>query len=107
MEAFKGNDLAITRDSLYGTFSEPTYAGVTSFMRRRYSRDLNGVDLVVSGVPFDTATTNRPGTRFGPRAVRAASITSAWERHWPWEFDPFDLLATIDYGDCDFDHSQP
>lgn len=107
MEAFNGNDLAITRDSLYGTFSEPTYAGVTSFMRRRYTRDLTGVDLVVSGVPFDTATTNRPGTRFGPRAVRAASITSAWERHWPWEFDPFDLLATIDYGDCDFDHSQP
>ena len=33
MEAFQGNDLAITRESLYGTFSEPTYAGVTSFMR--------------------------------------------------------------------------
>ena len=107
MEAFQGNDLAITRESLYGTFSEPTYAGVTSFMRRRCARDLTGVDLVVSGVPFDTATTNRPGTRFGPRAVRAASITSAWERHWPWEFDPFDLLASVDYGDCDFDHSQP
>mgnify|MGYP006147464727 CR=1 FL=1 len=107
MEAFNGNDLAFTRDSLYGTFSEPTYAGVTSFMRRRYSRDLAGVDLVVSGVPFDTATTNRPGTRFGPRAIRAASITSAWERHYPWEFDPFDHLAVIDYGDCNFDHALP
>ncbi|MDO8697524.1 MAG: agmatinase, partial [Pseudomonas sp.] len=32
---------------------------------------------------------------------------SAWERHYPWEFDPFDHLAVIDYGDCDFDHSQP
>ncbi|MGH8434574.1 MAG: agmatinase, partial [Pseudomonas sp.] len=107
MEEFQGNDLAITRDSLYGTFSEPTYAGVTSFMRRRYTRDLRGVDLVVSGVPFDTATTNRPGTRFGPRAIRAASVTSAWERHYPWEFDPFDHLAVIDYGDCNFDHAQP
>ncbi len=60
MEIFQGNDQAITRESLYGTHSEATYAGVTSFMRRRYSRDLCGVDLVVSGVPFDTATTNRP-----------------------------------------------
>jgi agmatinase len=101
------NDQAITRDSLYGTAAEPTYAGITSFMRRRYTRDLNGVDLVVSGVPFDTATTNRPGSRFGPRAIRAASIQSAWARHYPWEFDPFDLLACIDYGDCHFDHGTP
>ncbi len=107
MEIFQGNDQAITRESLYGTHSEATYAGVTSFMRRRYSRDLCGVDLVVSGVPFDTATTNRPGTRFGPRAIRAASVQSAWERHYPWAFDPFDHLAVIDYGDCDSDHSQP
>ncbi|MBP8264167.1 MAG: agmatinase, partial [Pseudomonas sp.] len=55
MEAFQGNDQAMTRTSLYGTYSEATYAGVTSFMRRRYSRDLTGVDVVVSGVPFDTA----------------------------------------------------
>jgi len=101
------NDQAITRDSLYGTAAEPTYAGITSFMRRRYTRDLNGVDLVVSGVPFDTATTYRPGSRFGPRAIRAASIQSAWARHYPWEFDPFDLLACIDYGDCHFDHGTP
>ena len=101
------NDQAITRDSLYGTAAEPTYAGITSFMRRRYTRDLRGVDLVVSGVPFDTATTNRPGSRFGPRAIRAASIQSAWARHYPWEFDPFDLLACIDYGDCHFDHGTP
>lgn len=101
------NDQAITRDSLYGTAAEPTYAGITSFMRRRYSRDLAGVDLAISGVPFDTATTNRPGSRFGPRAIRAASIQSAWARHFPWEFDPFDLLACVDYGDCYFDHGTP
>ncbi|WP_025127448.1 agmatinase [Pseudomonas sp. PH1b] len=101
------NDQALTRDSLYGTRAETTYAGITSFMRRRYSRDLRGVDLVVSGVPFDTATTNRPGARFGPRGIRAASAGIAWERHWPWAFDPFDHLAVIDYGDCAFDHGTP
>ena len=101
------NDQAMTRDSLYGTAAESTYAGITSFMRRRYSRDLRGVDVAVSGVPFDTATSNRPGARFGPRGIRAASTGIAWERHWPWAFDPFDHLAVIDYGDCDFDYGSP
>ena len=72
-------DHALLRDSLYGTTSEPTYAGAVSFMRRKYTRDLKGVDLVVSGVPLDTATTNRPGARFGPRAIRAASTIMAVE----------------------------
>jgi len=100
-------DLAITRESLYGTVAEPTYGGITSFMRRRYTRDLRGVDLVISGVPFDTATSNRPGSRFGPRAIREASVQSAWTPHWPWEFDPFERLACVDYGDCPFDYGTP
>ncbi|ROL65709.1 agmatinase [Pseudomonas protegens] len=101
------NDLAFTRASLYGTQAESSFAGVTSFMRRRYSRDLSDVDLVITGVPFDTATTHRPGARFGPRGVRIASTGIAWARHWPWEFDPFDELAVVDYGDCEFDLGVP
>jgi agmatinase len=101
------NDFAFTRESLLGTQAERSYAGVTSFMRRRYSRDLTGVDLVFSGIPFDTATSNRPGARFGPRGLRTASAGMSWERHWPWEFDPFDHLAAIDYGDCAFNFADP
>ncbi|WP_166362073.1 agmatinase [Pseudomonas akapageensis] len=101
------NDLAFNRGSLYGTQAESSFAGATSFMRRRYSRDLRGVDLAITGVPFDTATTHRPGTRFGPRGLRTASTGIAWARHWPWEFDPFDLLAAVDYGDCQFDSGIP
>ncbi len=97
------NDLAITRDTLYGTIPEPTYAGITSFMRRKYSRDYDGVDVVVRGVPLDTATTNRPGARFGPRAVRAASSTMAWEKPYGMQHDPFDVLAVVDSGDANFD----
>lgn len=100
-------DNAIMRESLYGTTPEPTYAGITSFMRRKYTRDLDGVDVVVTGVPFDTATTNRPGARFGPRAIRNASSIMAWEKMYGMEFDPFDKLAVIDYGDCYFDHGRP
>ena len=48
-------------------------------MRRRYSRDLRRVDVAVTGVPMDTATTNRPGARFGPRAIRAISSSVSLE----------------------------
>ncbi|MBT8065006.1 MAG: agmatinase, partial [Gammaproteobacteria bacterium] len=71
------------------------------------SRDLDGVDVAVTGIPLDLATTNRPGARFGPRAIRAATPGIAWARPWPWEFDPFDRLAVVDYGDCEFDPGEP
>jgi len=96
-------DLAITRTSPYGTQAEPTYSGVTSFLRRRYSKDLSGVDVAVIGVPFDVATTGRPGTRFGPRAIRAASAMLAWCPPYAWGFDPLDKLHVIDWGDVFFD----
>jgi agmatinase len=101
------SDYAITRDSLYGTTPEPTYAGITSFMRRKYTRDLAGVDVAVTGVPLDTATTNRPGARFGPRGIRNASSIMAWEKPYGMEFDPFDRLAVADVGDCLFDFGKP
>ena len=100
-------DYAITRESLYGTTPEPTYAGITSFMRRKYTKDLAGVDVAVTGVPLDTATTNRPGARFGPRAIRNASTIMAWERPYGMAFDPFDKLAVADVGDCFFDFGRP
>ncbi|MDH4107039.1 MAG: agmatinase [Gammaproteobacteria bacterium] len=103
----KDLDSGAFRESLYGTVSEPTFGGVVSFMRRKYSRSLDGVDLVVTGVPLDTTTTNRPGARFGPRAVRAASTIMAWERPYGMEFDPFDRLAVVDYGDCYLDLGRP
>lgn len=103
----KDNDFALTRESLYGTTPEPTYAGITSFMRRKYTRNFDGADVVVTGVPFDTATTNRPGARFGPRSIRAASTIMAWERPYGMAFDPFDTLAVVDCGDCNFDFGHP
>jgi len=104
---FPGSDAAFTRDSLYGTAVERTYSGVLSFMRRKYTRDLTGVDYAVTGIPYDLATSNRPGTRFGPAAIRAASAHLAWGPPWPWGFDPYDRLAVIDCGDCNFDYGRP
>ncbi len=103
----KLTDHAIVREELYGTTPEPTYGGALSFMRRKYTRDMSGVDVAVTGIPLDTATTNRPGARFGPRAIRAASSIMAWEKPYGMEFDPFDKLAVVDAGDCFFDHGRP
>lgn len=105
--AFTGVDNAFTRESLYGTSNEHTYSGALSFMRRRYTKNLDGADYAVAGVPFDLATTNRPGARFGPAAIRAASAHLSWGPPWPWGFDPFDRLAVVDYGDCSFDFGDP
>jgi agmatinase len=96
-------DAAFRRDSLFGTEVEATYAGAQSFMRRKFTRDLRGVDVAITGIPFDQAVTNRPGTRFGPEAIRRASNQHAWGPYWPWFFDPFDTLGVVDYGDCFFD----
>ncbi|TDJ46665.1 MAG: agmatinase [Gammaproteobacteria bacterium] len=108
MRQKKDWDNAFTATELHGTVDQsPAYAGALSFMRRKYSRDLAGVDVAVTGIPLDTATTNRPGARFGPRAIRAASSIMCWERPWPWDFDPLERLAVIDYGDCEFDFGIP
>lgn len=101
------SDLAFTAPDLKTHAPEPTWAGARSFFRRRYTKDLTGVDVAVMGVPFDTATTNRPGTRFGPAGIRDASCMIAWGLPWPWGFNPVEALAVIDYGDALFDFSHP
>lgn len=75
-DAKRQMDHAFTRDDPRGPSFELTFGGATSFLRRRYTKDLTGVDIAVTGVPFDQAVTNRPGTRLGPRAIREASKPS-------------------------------
>lgn len=98
-------DQAFTRESLRGLTAENTFGGVTSFLRRRYTKDLSGVDIAVTGVPFDQAVTNRPGTRLGPRAIREASALQAPDAPYGWPYDPLSELAIIDYGDLAFDYA--
>jgi len=104
---YNDSDQAFLKEQIKGTKHEMTYAGALSFLRRKYSRDLDGIDLVVSGIPFDGAVTNRPGTRFGPRAIRAASTELASLDAFPFGFNPFDTLAVVDYGDCALDPHNP
>src|SRR3954466_7165515 len=81
-------------------------AGALSFMRRRYSRDLAGVDVAVWGIPLDTAVSNRPGARFGPQALRRPSAILGGAPQYPFAADPFAELTVVDYGDCAFDYGR-
>jgi agmatinase len=102
-----GGDPAVRRQDLLGRTPEMPFGGTLSFLRRTYTRDLREADIAVSGIPFDMATSNRPGARLGPRAIRAASVGLAELEAYPWSFDPFDTVAVADYGDCHLDFGHP
>lgn len=101
-------DGAFTRVGFKGASAENTFGGAVSFLRRRYAKDLSGVDIAVTGVPFDQAVTNRPGARLGPRAIREASLLQVYDPPYGWDgFDPLNELAIADYGDLAFDYARP
>lgn len=88
----------------------PTYAGALSFLRCPSVAgpdDLDRADVVVTGIPFDQATSGRPGARLGPRAVRAASVWLAELPGFPLGFDPLAELSVVDAGDCPLDYAFP
>ena len=98
-------DHAFTREDLRGLTNENTFGGALSFLRRRYTKDLTEVDIAVTGIPFDQAVTNRPGTRLGARAIREASALQAPDAVYGWPFDPLTETAIVDYGDLAFDYA--
>ena len=100
-------DGAFRREDLYGRSNDMGFSGALSFLRRKYTRDLTGVDVAVTGIPFDSATSNRPGARFGPRGIRAASTEVASLDGFPFNFNPFDHLSVVDYGDVWLDYGYP
>lgn len=100
-------DLAFNATELIGNGHEMTYGGALSFLRRKYTREIAGADVVVSGIPFDCAVTNRPGARLGPRAIRAASTQLQELKSFPHGIDPFAHLAVADAGDCYLDPHHP
>lgn len=105
-DAARPTDHAIHRTSDLGYPPENNFGGVLSFLRRRYTRDLAGIDVAVTGIPLDVATTFRPGARLGPQAIRAATVQLN-EPLFPWGYGPCDQLSVVDYGDCPLDHHRP
>jgi len=80
---------------------KPDYAGLLSFGGLAYTEDpaeLAGMDVVVVGAPTDDLVSDRPGTRFGPRAIRAASVPPG--PHLEAGIDAFAELKMADFGDA-------
>ena len=76
----------------------PRFGGPATMMRLPAREDASGLDVAFYGVPFDVGTSNRPGARFGPRAIRAESCLLR-PYHMATRAAPFDSLTVADVGD--------
>jgi agmatinase len=80
---------------------KPDYAGPLSFGGAPYTQDpaeLEGADVAIVGAPTDDLVSDRPGTRFAPRAIRAASCPPG--PHLEAGVDAFSVLRIVDFGDA-------
>jgi agmatinase len=85
---------------------EPAFAGLATFQKVPLALDaasLAGADVAVLGAPMDEYVTHRPGTRFGPRAIRSAVDGGGRPRAWHVDLgvDPFAELRVVDHGDAE------
>src|SRR2546428_853520 len=76
----------------------PRFAGIRTYMRAPHVTELAGVDAAVYGIPFDTATSYRTGSRFGPEAIRSASALIR-PSHPVYDVNVVEALSIVDYGD--------
>jgi agmatinase len=90
----------MTRWAAYG--EKPDYAGLMTYAGLPYTEDpaeLAGADVAIVGAPMDELTSDAPGTRFGPRAIRGASCAAG--RHLEAGVDALrESLRVIDFGDA-------
>jgi agmatinase len=80
---------------------KPDYAGLLTFAGGPYTEDaseLAGVDVAIVGAPMDDLVSDRPGTSFAPRAIRAASSPPG--PHLEAGVDAFSELRVVDFGDA-------
>jgi agmatinase len=80
---------------------KPDYAGLLTFAGAPYTQDpsrLEGVDVAIVGAPMDDLVSDRPGTRFAPRAIRAASNPPGPQLET--RADALSELRVVDFGDA-------
>ena len=86
------------------------HAGMVSFGQRPFLTEVEQLDawqpdVAIVGAPFDVSTTNRPGARFGPRAIRATAYEPG-TYHMDLGLEIFDWLEVVDFGDAHCPHGQ-
>ena len=80
---------------------KPDYAGPLSYGGVPYTQDaadLEGADVAIVGAPMDELVSDRPGTRFAPRAIRAASCPPGPQLES--KVDALGELRVVDFGDA-------
>jgi agmatinase len=80
---------------------KPDYAGLLTYGGAPYTQDpaeLARFDVAILGAPMDDLVSDRPGARFGPRAIRAASCPPG--PHLESKVDAFEALKVVDFGDA-------
>jgi agmatinase len=97
-DAGRQPELTVPRYVPEDSLKSPRFTGPSTFARLPLVQDLADVDLAVVGVPFDTGVTYRVGGRFGPNAVRAASVMLR-PYNTNLEVSPFEVLSCVDFGD--------
>ena len=84
-------------------FDYASWAARSSFVGvpRRDIETIGDAQVVILGAPFDWGTTNRPGARFGPKAIREADYLDPNGRrpHLDTGIDPLEVLGVVDIGD--------
>lgn len=87
---------------------KPDYAGLLTFGGVPYTQDpgeLTGFDVGIVGAPMDELVSDRPGARFAPRAIRAASCPPG--PHLEAGNDAFAAMRIVDFGDAPVVPAQP
>ena len=76
----------------------PRFEGIRTFMRLPHTTNLNNVDFLIAGIPFDTGATFRVGARFGPSGIRDNSLLLR-PYNPAQDIEVFKYCSGIDYGD--------
>ncbi len=81
---------------------QPTFSGLRTFLQLPEKLEVGTEpEVTIVGIPFDLGTSNRPGCRFGPAAIREASLMLMDGDHPELRVNPVEKLHCIDAGDLD------
>jgi agmatinase len=85
--------------------ADPAFVGIPTFLKLPYVASAEQLaserpDVVIVGAPFDMGVVNRPGARYGPRAIRQASNLGRAIHHLELGVQPLRILRVFDYGDA-------
>lgn len=84
------------------TPTQPPFSGIRTFLGAPYAKTCpEDTNIAIAGVPFDIGTTYRAGQRFGPQAIRDASLMLIDNDNPRFRQDPLKILNVFDLGDFD------